>query len=205
MLDLEIRGATDGRRSMDDVMRLMFERFGGTQGFTGRDVERAVEDVCSCDVTGFFDAHVRAGSAITFDRYLAHIGLRSNVEWVPATNQNGEPIVDLRVYAADVPAGQLARLVVSNPNTPWAKAGLHTGDRIVTVNGAPARSWMEFRRILQRIRVGDTTRVEVERAGKRLTVNVVNAQQMRPLVRLEQIAGAPASAARLRTEWEYGR
>ena len=39
MLDLVIRDATAGRRSVDDVMRAMLERFSGPRGFTGRDVE----------------------------------------------------------------------------------------------------------------------------------------------------------------------
>ncbi len=206
MLDFIVRDASDGRRSMDDVMRLMLERFGGTQGFVGRDVERVVEDVCGCDVTPFFDAHVRSGSAIAFDRYLALIGLRARVEWIPAISQsNNAPIIDLRLYAADAPPGQLARLVLTHPESPWARAGLHTGDRIVAVNGAAARTWMEFRAILQRIRIGDTTRMQVERGGKRLTVNVVAAQQMRPLVRLQPIAGAPAKAMRLHEAWAQGR
>jgi len=206
LLDLIVRDATDGRRSIDDVMRLMLQRFGGTQGFVGRDIERAVEDVCGCEVTPFFDAHVRSGSAIPFDRYLALIGLRPRVEWIPSVSQStNEPIVDLRLYAADVPPGQLARLVLTHPESPWARAGLHTGDRIVSVNGAPARTWLEFRAILQRIRIGDTTRMEVERAGKRLTVNVVAAQQTRPLVRLEPIAAASAKATRLREAWASGK
>ena len=205
MLDLIVRDATDGRRTIDDVMRLMLERFGGTQGFVGRDVERVVEDVCGCEVTSFFDAHVRSGSAIAFDRYLALIGLRAHVEWIPSVNQSNEPIVDLRVYAADVPPGERARLVLTHPASPWARAGLHTGDRIVSVNGAPARTWLEFRGMLQRIRIGDTTRMEVERAGKRLTVNVIAVQQTRPLVRLEPIAAASAKATRLREAWALGR
>src|SRR5437773_1799758 len=37
MLDLIVRDATSGARSIDDVMRAMLERFSGARGFTGRD------------------------------------------------------------------------------------------------------------------------------------------------------------------------
>lgn len=206
LLDLVIREATGGGRSMDDVMRLMLERFSGVQGFVGRDVERAVEDVCGCDVTPFFDAHVRSGSPIAFDRYLALIGLRAHVTWAPATGgPNNEPTVDLRVYSVDPEDGGRALLVVTNPESSWGRAGLHTGDRIVALNDAPVATWQEFRTVLQRIRVGDTTRVHVEREGKRLTATVVAAQLSRPVVRLDQIVSAPAKAAALRTQWLHGR
>jgi len=204
VLDLVIRDATDGRRSMDDVMRLMLERFGGPRGFVGRDVEQAVRDVCGCDVSRFFDAHVRSAGAIDFDRYLALIGLRSQVRWIQAMAQNNQPQVDLRLYAVDEP-GALPRLVLTSPESPWARAGLGTGDRIVRVNDAPTRRWLDFRGILQRLRIGDTTRVEVERAGRRLTFTVVAAGLNRPVVRLEEIPDASAKAVRLREAWKTGR
>lgn len=45
MLDLMVRVATTGRRSFDDVMRLMLERASGDRGFVGADIERAMGDV----------------------------------------------------------------------------------------------------------------------------------------------------------------
>src|SRR5438876_11790775 len=59
MLDLIVRDATNGARSMDDVMRAMLERFSGERGFAGRDIERTVAAVCGCDVRPFFETHVR--------------------------------------------------------------------------------------------------------------------------------------------------
>ena len=38
MLDLIIRDATQGRRSLDDVMRIMLARYSGEQGYTTRDI-----------------------------------------------------------------------------------------------------------------------------------------------------------------------
>jgi predicted metalloprotease with PDZ domain len=40
MLDLEIRDATDGQRSLDDLMRSMFAHFSNDRGFATDDVER---------------------------------------------------------------------------------------------------------------------------------------------------------------------
>src|SRR4029078_2742664 len=45
ILDLKIRDATNGARSMDDVMRLMYGRFRNRK-FTSRDVHYAVDEVC---------------------------------------------------------------------------------------------------------------------------------------------------------------
>jgi predicted metalloprotease with PDZ domain len=205
MLDLVIRSATNGRRSMDDVMRLMLQRFGGDRGFLARDIEQAVEDVCGCDVTPFFNAHVRSGSAIDFGRYLALIGLRHRVTWIPAVGQNGAPVIDTRLHSVEDESGGLAQLVVTNPESPWGRAGLHSGDRIVSVNGAPARTWLEFRSVLQRLRIGDTTRMEVERAGKRLTMNVVAAQLTRPTAQIEELSAATPAVVRLRDAWKAGR
>src|SRR5207245_10010506 len=74
MLDLIVRDATSGARSIDDVMRAMLERFSGERGFGGRDVERTVAHVCGCTVRPFFEAHVRGSQAIDFHRHLRLIG-----------------------------------------------------------------------------------------------------------------------------------
>jgi hypothetical protein len=58
--------------------------------------------------------------------------------------------------------------------------------------------------VLQRLRIGDTTRMEVERAGKRLTMNVVAAQLTRPTARIEELSATPA-VVRLRDAWKAGR
>lgn len=202
MLDVIVRDATSGRRSMDDVMRLMLERFSAEKGFLGPDVERTVEDVCGCDVTPFFDAHVRGGMPIDFDRYLGLIGLRTRVTWGPAVAPNGQPVLDMRIYAWDPPGSRAAKLVVTNPESVWGRAGLHSGDQVVAVNGAPKRTWVEFRSAaLQNLRVGDTVRVEVERPSGRFTATVVAAALSRPFVTVEEVRGAGAKATTLRASW----
>src|SRR4051812_9520046 len=158
MLDLEIRDATNGRRSVDDVMRLMLERHSGARGFTGRDVERAVTDVCRCNVAPVFEAHVRGGRPIPFDDYLRHIGLRAEVARQPALGNDGRPAPDLRAYSYDAGDGAGPRLAISNPVSAWGRAGLHTGDRIFAMNGTATPSANVVMRALRGLKSGDTIR-----------------------------------------------
>jgi len=181
MLDLIIRDATHGRRSMDDVMRLLFN---GSSPIDGRAIEQAVETVCTCDVTPFFEVHVRNAGAIDFDRYLRLIGLKTSVTRAPAAN-NGEAERDLRVYGWESEGDSGVKLVVTNPASIWGRAGLHSRDRLVAMNGAPVRTWSELRSKLLGLRMGDTVRVEVQRSDGPFAASVRVAGFERATVRIE--------------------
>jgi predicted metalloprotease with PDZ domain len=204
LLDIAIRQATQGARSMDDVMRLMLERHSGDRGFNGRDIEETVEEVCRCDVSPLFDRHVRGGGdAVDFDRYLAPLGWRAAVEWQPATWDN-QPERDLRIWGW-VPDGEDAvRLIVTNPESIWGRAGLHTLDRLVSINAVPVRSWPELRGALVRSRMGDTLVVEVMRDAGPFRATVMVAGFNRPSVRIVPVPGASAAQVRLREQWLAG-
>lgn len=201
MLDIMVRDATDGRRSMDDVMRLMLQRFGAGNGFMGADVERAVEDVCRCDVTPFFDAHVRSASPIDFNRYLALIGLRVNVSTRPALDRTGQPAIDLGVWGWVRERDQSLRLRISRPDNIWGRAGLHTGDRVVSINGVAVHTWPELRAKLVRLRMGDRVRVAVERPSGPFSAEVRVTGYEQPVAVIDSVATAPEKARRLLREW----
>ncbi len=196
MLDLTIRDATHGQRSMDDVMRRLFDG-ASTQRVDGRVIEQAVEAVCSCDVTPLFDAHVRSAHVLDFDRYLGLIGLKTQVRWGPAVF-NGVPERDLRMYGFEpaAPDGGL-RLIVTNPASIWGRAGLHSRDQLVSIDGTPVATWSDFRPRMQRLRLGDTVRVQVRRPSGPFEATVVVAGFERPTVRIEQLPNATLAQRRL--------
>src|SRR6059036_678927 len=204
MLDLIVRDATNGARSIDDVMRAMLERFSGARGFTGRDVERTVADVCACNVHTFFEAHVRGAKPIDFYHYLRLIGMRTHVSWTPALGRDGQPTPDLRLYAWQPPGENALSLLISNPASVWGRAGLHSGDRLVAVNGAAVPSGEEFRGLRNRLKNGDTVTVEVRRVTGPWRTSVVVAGYERPVVRLEEISAATERQRALRAQWIAG-
>jgi predicted metalloprotease with PDZ domain len=204
MLDLIVRDATSGRRSMDDVMRAMLDRFSGARGFTGRDVERTVADVCGCPMQAFFDSYVRSARRIDVDRYLRLIGLRARVTWEPAVGADGRPAADRRIVAWTPPGERRLSLLLNDPSSAWGRSGLHTGDRVVAVNGTPVATWPEFRGAIAGAGVGDTIDVEVTRPTGRWRTKVVVAGYNRPVVRIEEIGGATERARSLRAQWVAG-
>lgn len=204
MMDLAIRHATNGRRSMDDVMRVMLARYAGERGFTSRDVERTIAEVCGCNVTPFFDAHVRGGSPITFDDYLRFIGLRADVTWRPSLGDDGRPAPDLRTFPYDLGDGLGPRLAITNPQSAWGRAGLHTGDRVRVMNGQSKPTIDAVRAVFRQLKSGDTVRVEVEHNGARRSAVVVMAPFDRPFVTLRDVAAPTAAQRELRARWESG-
>lgn len=85
LLDLDIRGRTAGRKSLDDVMRLMWQRFwlGGTttyylqgHGYTVEDFRKAVEDVTGASYGDFFRRYVAGVDELPYDTILGKVGLR---------------------------------------------------------------------------------------------------------------------------------
>jgi len=208
MLDIVIRNNTSGQRSMDDVMRLLLNRSsppdplshgeGGNvaPGIDGRSIEQAVESVCGCDVTPFFDAHVRGAAPIDFNRYLALIGLTTHVTTGPAVF-NGERERDLRIWGWEPQGEHGVRLVISDPLSAWGRAGLHSRDQLVALNGAAVATWPELRARLQSLHLGDTVRVQVRRPSGPFEATVVVAGFERPAVRIERLPNATVAQRRL--------
>jgi len=201
MLDLIVRDATRGRRSLDDVMRLMMARYSGARGYTGADIEATVADVCGCAVHAFFVRYVLSAHAIDFDRYLRLVGLRTVVTWGPGVEPDGTPTADKRLFAWRPPGESALRLVVSNPASIWGRAGLHTGDQLVSVNGTPFVTTDAFRTLLRGLRVGDTVSVAVRWASGPFRATVGISQLEQPTVRIEEIPGATERQRALRARW----
>jgi predicted metalloprotease with PDZ domain len=184
-LDLIVADSTGGRKGMDDVMRLMYDRFAKKRAFKGADIERAASDVCQCNVHRFFENHVRGAQAIDFNPLLAPLGLRVVLTTGPAADSAGTPYPDLRITAYDLPTGGRMRVRIMDSRTLWLSAGLHSGMEYISLNRIPIDSFPDFRRAIRSIRLGDIVPVEVAQPGgatQRLNVKVTGFETTRARV-----------------------
>lgn len=204
MLDLRIREATRGERSIDDVMRVMNRRY-AERGFTSAEVRRAVEEICECNVAELFERSVFSAAPIDFNRYLAAIGFRAGLAWEPARERDGRPMRDLRLYGYNRLGEDTLRLIITDPGNAWGRAGLHTHDVLLSMNGREVKNWPELRNTLSALVMGDTVAMRVRQAGVERVVQVPVAGYDRPAVRIEPLPDATAEQRRLFEAWRHGR
>lgn len=85
LLDLEVRARTSGEKTLDDVMRLLWQRFwnGATtsyylqgHGYGDADVRQAFNDVTGSDFSDFFHRYVEGVEELPYGWTLGKVGLR---------------------------------------------------------------------------------------------------------------------------------
>ncbi len=131
MLDVLIRKDTHDERSLDDVIRRLYEEYAlKGEGFEEEDLIELVEEVSGASFQNFFRDHV--DGAVDYSRKLRlclqHLGIeweafpkeRFHEAWLGfrTKREKGSPSISLIL-----------------PGSPAQKAGLELGDRILGVNG----------------------------------------------------------------------
>ncbi|MFL5545464.1 MAG: hypothetical protein ACJ792_12205 [Gemmatimonadaceae bacterium] len=200
-LDLVIADSTAGRKGIDDVMRLLYDRFARKSAFTGVDIERAVHDACQCNVHQFFEDHVRDAKPIDFNELLTPLGLRVVLATARVADTSGTPYPDLRISAYTPPNGGRMRVRIMDPRTVWTSAGLHTGMEWVSLNRIPIDSFPDFRRAIRSIRLGEVVPADVVRAGLPVHLDVRVGPYDRVRARVVEIPGATTAQLERRQRW----
>lgn len=204
LLDFNLRAETNGKRSLDDLMRALYAEFPGPRGFTTTDIERLASKVSGRNLKPFFDAYIRRAGTLDVARYLAMVGLQMEMKTVKAAAPDGTLKPDTRVYAL-LPNGESKlRLYLTHPRSVWLRAGLRNGDQLVNVNGAAVETEGEFNDLLSALHVGDQVKLEVMRAGKLRQIIVAVPSYDWPDVKLRSIPTASLRQQAIFASWQAG-
>lgn len=76
LLDVKIRRATNGRKSLDDVIRLAYRRYGGARGFTAAEFQKTTEEIASAGLGPWFASAVSSTDELDYAELLEWYGLR---------------------------------------------------------------------------------------------------------------------------------
>jgi predicted metalloprotease with PDZ domain len=76
LLDARIQRATQGQKSLDDVMRLAYARYGGARGYTPDEFVAVASEVAGRNLKPFFHRMVETTEELEYDDALQWYGLR---------------------------------------------------------------------------------------------------------------------------------
>ena len=202
-LDLAIRQATAGRRSLDDVMRGLWRRFGSKgKPYPSGEIERLASAAAGRSLAPFFDRYVRGVETPPFERLLRPFGLTLRER--PEKDAEGETPARVR-RAADFgwkTKDEKGRLVVAEVYEGRAAsgAGVSAGDELVAVAGVKADE-EELRRVERDGRPGAPVDVAFFRRKRLTTLPLVLGAKR--AVTGEVVSSGPAArgARRLLRGW----
>jgi predicted metalloprotease with PDZ domain len=76
VLEADIRHRTNGKRSMDDVMRLEYKRWSGAHGYTEAEFDQTVSDAAGVDVGALLHKLIATTEEVDYSEMLDWFGLR---------------------------------------------------------------------------------------------------------------------------------
>jgi len=211
LLDLELRRRSAGKRSLDDLVRLLFERHGRAPGLPEEGVEKAALDLVP-DLAPWFERAVRSTQELELDAALAGVGLRAVVraatgpddkggaeqEPKPAAT-NGGPRSWFGAQVKDKGGALEVQSVVEG--SPAQQAGIGGGDEIVAIDGFRT----DLKQRLGRALPGQELRVTLFRMDELLELRVQLVPAPRDTVVLVPDEAASGEAKHLRAAWLGGR
>ena len=171
MLDITIRGASNGAKSLDDVMRHLYNEFyKKNRNYTPADFQKAAELAAGRSLDEFFSKYVRGEAEIDYSGIVNAIGLQVKVEESDKT----------KAYIGADLAEEAGRLTIRSvaANTPAYEQGLNTGDQIVAIDGYRASNTFLQTYLAER-KPNDTVKLTVFRFDKLRDMNFKLGANMR--------------------------
>jgi predicted metalloprotease with PDZ domain len=190
LLDAEIRAASKGLRSLDDLMRLLFSRYSKETGYTDVDIQKASEEIAGRSLEAFFARNVRGREELDYDTALRTFGLRFKTAKAETPGWMG-----IETSERD------GKLIITSvrEDSPAHQAGLSAEDELLALAGlrVDARTLIER---LQQFRPGDRLDVLIARRDAIRTLGLVLAETPTSW-KLEVDPDAPPEAAKTREAW----
>jgi predicted metalloprotease with PDZ domain len=193
-LDLQIRRRTEGAKSLDDVLRLLWTRHGKPREPHPDNLQPLFEEATGLALGEVFDRQIRGVEDPDLAKELAYVGLELKTSADPAQVADGLAALWLGVTT------QGTRITGVLDHTPAAAAGLSPGDEVIAIDRFRVTSDGELRNLIGARKVGDTIAVSLFRRHKLVDVEVTLAAA--PPTRYEVVGVAePGPAAARYQAW----
>lgn len=210
LLDLEIRKATNGAKSMDDVMRAAYAKYAGTCGYTEEQFRALISETAGTDMSTWLAKAVSSTQELDYDSVLAWVGLRFKTPTPPKKGEGaaaGDPWMgtDLGWLGADF-KNDNGRNVVKSVlrDGPAHQGGLNADDELLGIDQFRVRAG-DLENRLKRYHAGDNVELLVARRDELLRIPVKLGVKPNASWELEVIPDADATVVARRDAWLAGK
>ncbi|GMR23576.1 MAG: PDZ domain-containing protein [Acidobacteriota bacterium] len=137
LLDAEIRRATDGAKSMDDMMRMGFDLYSGETGYTPLEFRALASEIAGKDLSAWFEKALETTEELDYRAALEWYGLQFKDPDAKKKDEDDEnedaPTPGWLGAETRISAG---RLIVSRikRGTPAYEHGVNVGDEILAID-----------------------------------------------------------------------
>ena len=206
-LDLKLRSETEGRVTLDDVMRACWAKWGETgDGMPEQGLEVVAAEVSGLDLGDFFDATVRGTGELPLEHLLREYGISYCLRKAAGRNdkggKKGEPDKQPSVWFGATLANRGGKAVFSSLSNegPAEQAGVSPGDELIALDGLRVSVSGSDTRI-RRYRPGDKSELTIFRGDELLTMNLLWAQAPDDTCYLQEDGDSESSLLARRKGW----
>ena len=165
-LDLQIRSLTGNRRSLDDVMKQMYRKFGLTGvPYTMNNVIRIVSRITGVDFKPFFSKYVTGTERLPLEEYLKDAGVDAAIEFGEELPNFGYVVHEM-LGIGGIGGPPDGGLFIDNSRQ------YQDNDQLIGVNGTPVDTFDDIRRVAVDWKSGDVVELTLRREGKEVILPV---------------------------------
>ena len=203
LLDLDIRRRTHGAKSLDDVMRYLYDEFYKKgRNYTPQDFQKTCELIAGASLDEFFSSYVRRRDEFQYNEILAGAGLQLEQGGIPIGGSGPDTPVRVKAFVGADLEQTGDRLLITHvrAGTSAYEQGLNANDQIVALDGARVTKETFDARIAEK-KPGDTVRVTVFRFDDLRTFDIRLGSRVDAPFRIVPIAQASDEQKRIYQAW----
>lgn len=192
LLDLRIRESSNGAKSLDDVMRYLYNEFyKKNKNYAPADYQKISEMMAGKSLEDFFAKYVRGTEELDYNSILNEFGLQLSTGSARETAYLGATLRQEgdRLTITAVPA-----------NTPAYDQGLNASDQIIAVDGYRA-SQQFLQTYLGERKPGDKVKLTVFRFDKLMDMEITLSGRSAPNFRISAVANPNERQRKLYREY----
>jgi predicted metalloprotease with PDZ domain len=156
-LDLQIRRRTEGAKSLDDVLRALWQRYGKTGTPHPDNLQPVFEEACGLGLAEVFDRQIRGAEDPDLPGELSHLGLELRASSDPSQLSDGASALWLGATVSGI------KVTGVFDHGPAHAGGLSPGDELIAIDGFRTTSDGDIRNLVGARRAGDTVTLSVFR------------------------------------------